>query len=148
MNENIQEDAIKGRAIARGLLYSHSTAQAAWLWATAVGLGLLGNDERLFTGVGVQSVDGVVRVVGQGAAVPHRGLSYIQDLIAHRLLRTSSCGRSGRRRRRRRGKGKGGKERGRGEVGQGGEELKEGKDGRRGQEGSPVSSKTAGEVIR
>lgn len=104
MNENIQEDAIKGRTRARGLLYSHSTAQAAWLWATAVGLGLLGNDERLFTGVGVQSVDGVVRVVGQGAAVPHRGLSYIQDLIAHRLLRTSSCGRSGRRRRRRQGK--------------------------------------------
>lgn len=97
MNENIQEDA-------KRLLYSHSTAQAAWLWATAVGVGLLGNDERLFTGVGVQSVDRVVRVVGQGAAVPHRGLSYIQDLIAHRLLRTSSCGRSGRRRRRRRGK--------------------------------------------
>lgn len=100
MNENTQEDAIKGRARARGLLYSHSTAQAAWLWATAVGVGLLGNDERLFTGVGVQSVDRVVRVVGQGAAVPHRGLSYIQDLVAHRLLRTSSCGRSGRRRRR------------------------------------------------
>lgn len=53
------------------LLYSHSTAQAAWLWATAVGLGLLGNDERLFTGVGVQSVDRVVGEVGQGAAVPH-----------------------------------------------------------------------------
>lgn len=76
----------------RGFAYSHSTAQAAWLWATAVGLGLLGNDERLFTGVGVQSVDRVVRVVGQGAAVPHRGLSYVQDLIAHRLLRTGGCG--------------------------------------------------------
>lgn len=25
-------------------------------------------------------------VVGQGAAVPHRGLSYIQDLITHCLL--------------------------------------------------------------
>lgn len=72
-----------------GRLYSHSTAQAAWLWAIAVGLGLLGNDERLFTGVGVQSVGRVVRVVGQGAAVPHRGLSYIQDLIAHCLLRTT-----------------------------------------------------------
>lgn len=129
MNENIQEDAIKGRTRARGLLYSHSTAQAAWLWATAVGVGLLGNDERLFTGVGVQSVDRVVRVVGQGAAVPHRGLSYIQDLIAHRLLRTSSCGRSGRRRRRRGIKGKEGRSEGEGEVGQGGGELKRGKMG-------------------
>lgn len=127
MNENIQEDAIKGRTRARGLLYSHSTAQAAWLWATAVGVGLLGNDERLFTGVGVQSVDRVVRVVGQGAAVPHRGLSYIQDLIAHRLLRTSSCGRSGRRRRGK--KGQEGRSEGEGEVGQGGEELKRGKMG-------------------
>lgn len=35
------------------VLYSHSTAQTAWLWTAAVGLGLLGNDERLFTGVGV-----------------------------------------------------------------------------------------------
>lgn len=78
-------------------LYSHSTAQAAWLGTTAVGLGLLGNDERLFTGVGVQSVDRVVGEVGQGAAVPHRGLSYIQDLIAHRLLRTGG-GRSNKRR--------------------------------------------------
>lgn len=52
-----------------------------------MGLGLLGNDERLFTGVGVQSMDRVIMVVvGQGAAVPHRGLSYIQDLITHRLL--------------------------------------------------------------
>lgn len=31
-------------------------------------------------------MDRVMRVVGQGAAVPHRGLSYIQDLIAHCLL--------------------------------------------------------------
>lgn len=72
-----------------GRFYSHSTAQAAWLWAIAVGLRLLGNDQRLFTGVGVQSVGRVVRVVGQGAAVPHRGLSYIQNLIAHCLLRTN-----------------------------------------------------------
>lgn len=49
-------------------------------------LGLLGNDERLFTGVGVQSMDSIMGVVGQGAAVPHRGLSYIQDLITHCLL--------------------------------------------------------------
>lgn len=28
----------------------------------------------------------VIMVVGQGAAVPHRGLSYIQDLITHCLL--------------------------------------------------------------
>lgn len=28
----------------------------------------------------------VMRVVGQGAAVPHRGLSYIQDLITYCLL--------------------------------------------------------------
>lgn len=60
--------------------------EAAGLWAATVGLGLLGNDERLFTGVGVQSMDRAVRVVGQGAAVPHRGLCYIQDLIAHCLL--------------------------------------------------------------
>lgn len=51
-----------------------------------MGVGLLGNDERLFTGVGVQSMNRVMRVVGQGAAVPHRGLSYIQDLITHCLL--------------------------------------------------------------
>lgn len=51
-----------------------------------MGVGLLGNDERLFTGVGEQSMDRVMRVVGQGAAVPHRGLSYIQDLITHCLL--------------------------------------------------------------
>lgn len=31
-------------------------------------------------------MDRVMRVVGQGAAVPHRGLSYIQDLITHCLL--------------------------------------------------------------
>lgn len=66
--------------------YSHSTAETARLRAAAVGLGLLGNDERLFTGVGVQSMNRVMRVVGQGAAVPHRGLSYIQDLITHCLL--------------------------------------------------------------
>ena len=66
--------------------YSHSTAETTRLRAAAVGLGLLGNDERLFTGVGVQSMDRVKRVVGQGAAVPHRGLSYIQDLITHCLL--------------------------------------------------------------
>lgn len=40
-------------------------------------------------------MDGVVRVVGQGAAVPHRGLSNVQDLVAHRLLRTSRGGSSG-----------------------------------------------------
>lgn len=51
-----------------------------------MGLGLLGNDERLFTGVGVQSMQRVIMVVGQGAAVPHRGLSNIQDLITHCLL--------------------------------------------------------------
>lgn len=118
MNKNTQEDAIKGRARARGLLYSHSTAQAAWLWATAVGVGLLGNDERLFTGVGAQSVDRVVRVVGQGAAVPHRGLGYIQDLVAHRLLEAAAA--SGK-------KGEEGRSEGEGEVGQGGEELKRGK---------------------
>lgn len=118
MNENTQEDAIKGRARARGLLYSHSTAQAAWLWATAVGVGLLGNDERLFTGVGAQSVDRVVRVVGQGAAVPHRGLGYIQDLVAHRLLEAAAA--SGK-------KGEEGRSEGEGEVGQGGGELKRGK---------------------
>lgn len=139
MNENTQEDAIKGRARARGLLYSHSTAQAAWLWATAVGVGLLGNDERLFTGVGAQSVDRVVRVVGQGAAVPHRGLGYIQDLVAHRLLEAAAA--SGE-------KGRGGTERGGGRSRAGRRGVKEGKDGRRGQEGSPVSSKTGGEVIR
>lgn len=66
--------------------HSHSTAEAAGLRAAAVGQGLLGNDERSFTGVGVQSVDRVMRVLGQGAAVPHRGLSYIQDLITHCLL--------------------------------------------------------------
>lgn len=66
--------------------YSHSTVETVRLRAAAVGLGLLGNDERLFTGVGVQSMDRVMRVVGQGAAVPHRGLSYIQDLITHCLL--------------------------------------------------------------
>lgn len=49
-------------------------------------LGLLGNDERLFTGVGVQSMDSIMGVVGQGAAVPHRGLSNIQDLITHCFL--------------------------------------------------------------
>lgn len=58
----------------------------AWLWAATVGLGLLGNDERLFTGVGGQSMDRTMRVVGQGAAVPHRGLCHIHDLIAHCLL--------------------------------------------------------------
>lgn len=31
-------------------------------------------------------MDRVMRVVGQGAAVPHRGLSYVQDLITHCLL--------------------------------------------------------------
>lgn len=51
-----------------------------------MGLGLLGNDERLFTGVGVQSMDSIMGVVGQGAAVPHRGLSYIQYLITHCFL--------------------------------------------------------------
>lgn len=66
--------------------YSHSTVETARLRAAAVGMGLLGNDERLFTGVGVQSMDRVMRVVGQGAAVPHRGLSYVQDLITHCLL--------------------------------------------------------------
>lgn len=60
--------------------------ETAGLWAATVGLGLLGNDERLFTGVGVQSMDRAMRVVGQGAAVPHRGLCYIQDLIAHCFL--------------------------------------------------------------
>lgn len=104
-----------------------------------MGVGLLGNDERLFTGVGVQSVDRVVRVVGQGAAVPHRGLSYIQDLVAHRLLEAAAA--SGE-------KGRGGTERGRGRSRAGRRGVKEGKDGRRGQEGSPVSSKTGGEVIR
>lgn len=52
-----------------------------------MGLGLLGNDERLFTGV--ESVeDRVIGVGGEGAAVPHRGLGYIHDLITHRLLVT------------------------------------------------------------
>lgn len=67
-------------------MYSHSTALTVGLRAAAVGQGLLGNDERLFTGVGVQSIDRVMRVVGQLAAIPHRGLSYIQDLITHCLL--------------------------------------------------------------
>lgn len=31
-------------------------------------------------------MDRVIMVVGQGAAVPHRGLSNIQDLITHSLL--------------------------------------------------------------
>lgn len=106
------------------LLYSHSTAQAARLWATAVGLGLLGNDERLFTGVGMQSVDRVVGEVGQGAAVPHRGLSYIQDLIAHRLLRTSRGRSSKRRGRRAKGEEEGSAGEREGEVKDGGEELK------------------------
>lgn len=66
--------------------YSHSTVEATWLWTAAVGVGLLGNDERLFTGVGVQSMDRVMRVAGQGAAVPYRGLGHIQDLITHCLL--------------------------------------------------------------
>lgn len=66
--------------------YSHSTFETAWLWAAAVGMRLLGNDERLFTGVGVQTVHRVIGVVGQGAAIPHRGLSYIHDLITHCLL--------------------------------------------------------------
>lgn len=66
--------------------YSHSAVETAWLRAAAVGLGLLGNDERLFTGVRVQSMNRVMRVVGQGAAVPHRGLSYIQNLITYCLL--------------------------------------------------------------
>ena len=56
--------------------YLHSTVETAGLWAATVGLGLLGNDEKLFTGVGVQSMDRAMRV-GQGAAVPHRGLSHI-----------------------------------------------------------------------
>lgn len=60
--------------------------ETAWLWAATVGLGLLGNDERLFIGMGVQSMDRAMRVVGQGAAVPHRGLCHFQDLIAHCLL--------------------------------------------------------------
>lgn len=47
---------------------------------------MLGNDERVFTGLGVHSMGRVTREVGQGAAVPHRGLSYIQDLITHCLL--------------------------------------------------------------
>lgn len=31
-------------------------------------------------------MDSIMGVVGQGAAVPHRGLSYIQDLITHCFL--------------------------------------------------------------
>lgn len=56
-----------------------------------MGLGLLGNDERLFTGVkgGQESVkDRVMGVGGESAAVPHRGLSYIHDLITNRFLVT------------------------------------------------------------
>lgn len=41
-------------------------------------------------------MDRVMRVVGQGAAVPHRGLSYIQDLIAHCLLVVVVVGKFGR----------------------------------------------------
>lgn len=79
-------EAQSGREIIPTKGDSHSTAEAAGLWAAAVGLGLLGNDERRFTGVGVWSVHRVIVGVGQGAAVPHRGLSYIQDLITYGLL--------------------------------------------------------------
>lgn len=76
---------IISRSWVSGWSYSHSTAESTGLRAAAVRLGLLGNDERLFTGVGGQSVDRVMGV-GQGAAVPHRGLSDIHDLITYGLL--------------------------------------------------------------
>lgn len=90
-------------------------------------------------------MDRVMRVVGQGAAVPHRGLSYIQDLITHCLLVVVVVGEVG-------GPTES-PERGRGEVEEGGEELKregvrwwggEGRDRKVG----PVSSKAEKEVIR
>lgn len=67
--------------------HSHSTAETAGLRAAAVGLGWLRNYERLFIGVGVRSMDRVMREA-QGAAVPHWGLGYIQDLITHGFLVT------------------------------------------------------------
>lgn len=89
-------------------------------------------------------MDRVMRVVGQGAAVPHRGLSYIQDLITHCLLVVVVAGEVG-------GHTES-PERGRGEVEEGGEELKR-EGGRWGVEGrdrkvGPVSSKAEKEVIR
>lgn len=65
--------------------YSHPTAHASRLRTAALGQGLLGNDERVFTGRRQESVGGVYRA-WQSAAVPHWGLCNIHDLITHCLL--------------------------------------------------------------
>lgn len=65
--------------------YLHPTAHASRLRTAALGQGLLGNDERVFTGRSQESVGGVYRA-WQSAAVPHWGLCNIHDLITHCLL--------------------------------------------------------------
>lgn len=68
-----------------GRSYLHPTAQVSRLRTAALGQGLLGNDERVFTGRRQESVGGVYRA-WQSAAVPHWGLCNIHDLITNCLL--------------------------------------------------------------